>query len=80
MLWQSQLKSASAFMSAVKKDSDLVYVTRADGRLDLSVSGALETDDNMAVYGPDRAWRVNVHKEGRRAQPVHIKLPKWRKG
>lgn len=79
MLWQSQLNSASAFVRAVKKDCDLVYVTSADGRRSLSVSGALETDDNMVVYGPDRAWRVNVHKEGRRAQPVQIKLPKWRK-
>jgi hypothetical protein len=80
MLWQSKLTSAAAFVRAVKKDPDLVYVTRADGRRSLSVSGALETDDNMAVYGPDRAWRVNVHMKGRRAQPVQIKLPKRRKG
>jgi hypothetical protein len=79
MMWFSPLASATKFASAVRKDPDMVFVSHAHKRMALTVSSAAEIDGNMAVFGPDNSWRVNVSKQGRRIVPVQLKVRSCKK-
>lgn len=74
MVWHSTLKSASEFIKAVHKDPDLVFLTHADRRLALTVSGAAELAPSMTIVGPDGKWRVCINTEGRRLIAVQIRI------
>lgn len=76
MIWFSEHTSASQFVAAVRKDPDFVFVAKENSRVALTVSGALETDPNMAVFGQEYEWRVNLTKQGRRPVPTIIKVRK----